>query len=243
MSNYTLFISDLHLQEFATNKIASFAKLLTQQAKNAAALYILGDLFQAWIGDDDNSAFSVQIRALLKKFTLNGPPVYIMHGNHDFLLADKFCLTTGCNLVKDPTIIDLYGAPTLICHGDTLCANDKLHQLFRKYIYNPKYCKLFLQLPLIWRKGIAKFMVKQSVKRHNKHGLNREAISQQLVVSLMARYKIKQLIHGHTHIANTFEPAAKKSTGRRITLGAWDNSGYNILLYYSDHTIHQTTAS
>ena len=220
--NYTLFISDLHLQSGEPEKTDLFVKLLIGKALQADALYILGDFFEVWVGDDDNSAFNENIKAALKKFTNTQIPIYFMHGNRDFLIGKKFAQDTGCTLINDPTKIDLYGSPTLLTHGDMLCTKDKGYMRYRKLVRNPKCQCLFLLLPLTLRKKIARYLRAKSSKIKKSNKLNN--IVPETITNLMQQYQVKQIIHGHIHKQGVYDK------GTRISLGSWED-GRSILTY------------
>jgi UDP-2,3-diacylglucosamine hydrolase len=219
--NYTLFIADLHLQESQSEKTNAFLKFLTTTVLKADALYILGDFFEIWIGDDDDSPFNEKIKAALKKCKT---PIYFMHGNRDFLISKKFAQETGCQLIEDPTKIDLYGIPTLLTHGDLLCSKDISYMKYRKFAHNPKYNKLFLLLPLKLRKYIANLLRMKSKKAQTLKSTAAKDVVAETVIKLMQEYQVTQLIHGHTH-----RPAIHDiETGKRITLPPWHNSATYI---------------
>lgn len=222
--NYTLFISDLHLQSGEPEKTDLFVKLLNGKALQADALYILGDFFEVWVGDDDDSAFNENIKAALKKFTNTQIPIYFMHGNRDFLIGKKFAQDTGCTLINDPTKIDLYGSPTLLTHGDMLCTKDKGYMRYRKLVRNPKYQKLFLLLPLKLRKKIARYLRIKSTKIKESKPNELKNIDNRILINLMQQYQVKQIIHGHIHKQGIYDK------GTRISLGSW-NEKSSILTY------------
>lgn len=232
--NYTLFISDLHLQESQIKKTDSFLKLLTTMALKADALYILGDLFEVWVGDDDNSLFYEKIKAALKQYTALGTPIYLMHGNRDFLIGKKFIQDTGCTLIKDPWKMDLYGVSTLLTHGDILYTEDTNYMRYRKFVRNPICHKLFLLLPLKLRKLIANYLRAKSKKNHLLKS-NKKNITNETIINLMQQHHVTQLIHGHIHTPTIRNIKLNKTTGKCITLGAWE-AVVNTLIYQQDHT-------
>lgn len=221
MLKQTLFISDLHLEPSRPEITALFINFLEQQATQAEALYILGDFFEAWIGDDDQSTLNQTVKAALKILTQNNIPVYFMHGNRDFLIGKQFAQETGCRLLPDPTKIDLYGIPTLLMHGDLLCTQDQSYLKFRTKVHKRWAQKIFLTLPLTIRKKIAT-KIRQGSEQHI--SITNEKIMDVTpaeVDRIMAQYQVKQLIHGHTHRPNIHH----LQQGHRIVLGAWHNSG------------------
>jgi UDP-2,3-diacylglucosamine hydrolase len=154
----TLFISDLHLEPAHPGITRLFLNFLQHQAAQADALYILGDLFAAWIGDDDLSPFNQDMITALRELTAKGVPVYFMCGNRDFLIGEQFMAQTGCRFLSDPTVIDLYGTRVLIMHGDTLCTDDIPYQRYRRFAHNTILQRFFLGLPLGWRGKVAEWM-------------------------------------------------------------------------------------
>jgi UDP-2,3-diacylglucosamine hydrolase len=150
----TLFISDLHLDPARPGVTRALADFL-QQHSDCESLYILGDLFEAWVGDDDDASLAVQVRGLLRDFSAAGPALYIMRGNRDFLLGEAFCGTVGAQLLDDPTPIDLHGVPTLLMHGDSLCTADSDYQDFRTTVTDPVWQTRVLARSLDQRRGLA----------------------------------------------------------------------------------------
>jgi len=231
--NYILFISDLHLQESKPQKTAMFLKFLKEHQK-AKALYILGDLFEAWIGDDIDTEFTRTIQSALKQYVALGVSTYVMPGNHDFLLGKKFAKNTDCIIIKESMKINLYGKDTLLIHGDSLCVNDHAFMRLRKYMYNPKLQKYFLMLPIFIRKIFAK---KIQARVKNKGNLKIDKIKDidaAARLNLIRQHHVKQLIYGHVHKATNDKIQNKEC--RYITLGAWHDVP-NYLVYYEDHTI------
>src|SRR5690554_2187871 len=151
----TWFIADLHLSPARPDIAALFQDFLQNRVAKADALYILGDLFDAWIGDDDTSDFAQRIQRALRELTDSGVPVYFIAGNRDFLIGQQFSQNTGVSVLPEPSLVDLYGKPTLLLHGDTLCTDDHSYQRFRKVIRWRPLQKLLLALPLSWRMRIA----------------------------------------------------------------------------------------
>lgn len=161
----TLFISDLHLSGERPEIISLFLDFLGTKASQAESLYILGDLFEVWIGDDAIPADMEPVISGLASLTANGIPVYVMVGNRDFLLGEQFEKLTGCTLIKDPTLIDLYGQPTLLLHGDTLCTDDLDYQQFRIMVRDPHWQSDFLSKSIDERIAIGKQARQESMAR------------------------------------------------------------------------------
>ena len=155
MVKKTLFISDLHLSAEQPAMAELFIQSLTSAGNEVDAIYILGDLFETWIGDDDFSIFNQQIKKALFSVTQRGIPVYILHGNRDFLLGKRFLSETGCHLLPDESIVTVYDTPVLLMHGDTLCTRDITYLKSRRLMRNRLIQFLFLCLPLSWRQKLA----------------------------------------------------------------------------------------
>lgn len=231
---HTLFISDLHLQESEPEKTRLFLNFLQNTARRADALYILGDFFEVWVGDDDNNEFIIKIKSALKQFSEFNVPIYFMHGNRDFLIGKKFANETGCRIIQNLTKIEVYGKSILLTHGDILY-NEANYLKFRKLVRNPKCQKLFLILPLKLRKMTAKYLREKSA--NNKY-IKLESIKDKInqrSVQLMQQYQTSCLIQGHVHKPAIEELTADNSTFKRITLGAWNKNQGNALFYYQDN--------
>jgi UDP-2,3-diacylglucosamine hydrolase len=228
-TKYTLFISDLHLDASQPKKIQLFLDFLEQQAAKADALYILGDFFEVWIGDDATSSFHKNIIAALKKLTQAQVPVYIMHGNRDFLLGGRFLQNTGCQLLADPTLINLYGTPTLLMHGDTLCLSDTSYLRFRRWARHPFYQKAYLALPLSWRQHIANKLRKKSQQRAQKSNYLYIDADENEAMRMMLAYHAQLLIHGHTHRPSIQYFLLDGHFANRIVLSDWEETG-NVLV-------------
>jgi UDP-2,3-diacylglucosamine hydrolase len=204
----TLFISDLHLSpnQPALNRL--FFYFLQQWAPQADTLYILGDLFEMWIGDDERTPLSKQVQQSLHQLTQQGLQIYFMPGNRDFLVGNTFLSGAGCQFLADPSRIDLYGIPTLLTHGDKLCTQDKLYQCFRSIVRSPLTQRLFLALPLPTRRRIANYLrgtAKPNGSKHNHPYQNTSAKQDKFdvvldeVLAYLKQYQAQILIHGHTH--------------------------------------------
>jgi UDP-2,3-diacylglucosamine hydrolase len=218
---HTLFISDLHLEEKRPDITAYFLNFLQQQAPLADALYILGDFFEVWIGDDENTSFQQTIIAALKKLTDTGLPVYLMRGNRDFLMGEAFIRATGCHFLPDPTVITLYGQKILLLHGDSLCTDDYAHQRFREYAHNPRYNRFFLKLPLMIRRAIARRIRRMSQAHTAGAQSAMMDVTQAAVVQQMQAHRVTQLIHGHTHRPAIHRFMLEDRPATRVVLGDW----------------------
>ncbi len=228
--NHTLFISDLHLQPERPDITENFRSFLKTQAIQADALYILGDLFEAWVGSDDCAEFNQSICQAILNLTQAGIPVYFMRGNRDFLIAHDFIKATGCRILPDPTKIDLYGISVLLTHGDMLCTQDPKHQRFRKFSQNPKYNFLFLKLPLFLRRWIARSLRQASRKHTSQLRDDAMDVDNSAVEELMRSHQVLQLIHGHTHRPAIHSLTIDHHAAQRIVLGDWEKQA-NALIY------------
>lgn len=231
----TWFISDLHLDAGQPEITSQFMTLLKKCDDSVDDLYILGDLFELWIGDDDDSPFHAEIIAGLKRVTERGTRIHIMHGNRDFLLGKQFMRQTGCNLLPEEIKINLYGSQILLMHGDKLCTADAAYQRARKFAFNPVLQKIFLMLPLSLRKKIAARARAASRKHTSSTEFSIMDTAQDEVENTMRLHQVTTLIHGHTHKPNihTFVSNDKKHT--RIVLPAWHDGG-SVLEWREDGT-------
>lgn len=235
MTKYTLFISDLHIDEAHPAQTEAFFKLLQNEARSADALYILGDLFEVWIGDDDHSEYNDSVIRELRALSDTGTPVYFMAGNRDFLINKRFAKATGIKILKDPSVIKLYSKSILLMHGDSLCLADKRHQKSRKRMHNRLYQWLVVTfLPLAFRRLMAKKYRENST--HRKRTIDYEImdVTPGAAEAEMNRFNVDLLIHGHTHRPAIHDIKLENRNGKRIVLGAWHNVA-DILLYPSDH--------
>ncbi|WP_318363280.1 UDP-2,3-diacylglucosamine diphosphatase [Enterobacter sp.] len=221
----TLFIADLHLQTEEPAITAGFLRFLAGSAQEADALYILGDLFEAWIGDDDPNPLHRQIAAALKALADSGIPVYFIHGNRDFLLGQRFARESGMTLLPEEKVLELYGKRLLILHGDTLCTDDAGYQAFRAKVHQPWLQKLFLALPLFIRMRIAAKMRAGSKSANRTKSLAIMDVNPQAVVKVMEKHQVQHLIHGHTHRPDIHALTANGEPAYRYVLGAWHSEG------------------
>ncbi len=221
----TLFISDLHLDPQRPEITRLFLDFLENRGRTAEGLYILGDLVEAWIGDDDDSALAGAVCAGLRDCAGSGTAVYVMHGNRDFLLGKDFATASGCTLLTDPAAIDLYGQTTLLMHGDLLCTDDTEYMAFRGMVREPQWQQAFLAKPLAERRQIALQLRETSIeKTHGKLGSIMD-VNQQTVVETMERHAVQRLIHGHTHRPGIHELTVNGKPAQRLVLGDWYEQG------------------
>ncbi len=224
MTQTTYFISDLHLSPERDDITECFERFMQTQARDADALYVLGDLFEAWIGDDDTSPFSLRIAAQFRQLSQN-IPIYFIRGNRDFLLGRRFCKMAGMTLLKEQTVIDLYGTKVLIMHGDELCTLDHSYQKFRKIIRHPLVKMCIKTLPLNYRRKLAKKARQKSVAVQKNRNMDIMDVVQQDVLNALNIHQVETLIHGHTHQPNIHSVTEYSATARRIVLGDWYDQG------------------
>ncbi|MDA8477581.1 UDP-2,3-diacylglucosamine diphosphatase [Citrobacter sp. Awk 4] len=221
----TLFIADLHLCTEEPAITAGFLRFLAGEARQADALYILGDLFEAWIGDDDPNPLHHEIAAAIKAVVDSGVPCFFIHGNRDFLLGKRFARESGMTLLPQEMVLDLYGRRVLIMHGDTLCTDDAGYQAFRAKVHKPWLQTLFLALPLFVRKRIAAKMRAGSKSANSSKSLDIMDVNPQAVVAEMEKHPVQWLIHGHTHRPAVHELPLDGQPAFRVVLGAWHHEG------------------
>jgi UDP-2,3-diacylglucosamine hydrolase len=222
----TLFISDLHLDTGQTALWDQCLDFLRTEASQADALYILGDLFEAWVGDDDSGAEKHRVINALHVLTRDRQvPCYFMRGNRDFLAGDVFAAHSGCTLLDDPTVVEIYGQPVLLMHGDTLCTDDVDYQEFRALVRDPMWQQNFLAMSLEHRQAMARKA--RDASRTQTAGKSNEImdVNQESVVEAMKTHKVRTLIHGHTHRPGIHEFQIGNTKVRRIVLGDWRERG------------------
>ncbi len=220
----TLFVSDLHLDHKRPHIIAAFCRFL-KEIKDTDALYILGDLFEYWVGDDDPAIGLESVLTGLEKLGDSGIPIYFIHGNRDFLVGSKFSRLTHCKILPEETVIDLYGTPTLIMHGDTLCTDDIPYQKYRKKVRNKWVIKTLLLLSVKQRLKLAGHLRNTSAKAISNKTPEIMDVNQQTVEQTMLKNNVNVLIHGHTHRPAIHEFNIKEQTYKRIVLGDWYEQG------------------
>ena len=225
----TLFISDLHLDSAFPELTALFRHFMQTEATKAEHLYILGDLFEVWVGDDHNNKDYTNIAGDIHQLVDKGVPVSIMHGNRDFLLGNKFIKESGCKLVAEPAIIDLYGTPTLLLHGDSLCTDDIEHQKFRAESRSKLKQKVFLSLPLGTRCEIASKARKLSNSAKRLKSDDIMDVNTSAVEDIMREHGVRHLIHGHTHRPAIHDLDIDGEKAQRIVLGDWQESFGSVL--------------
>ena len=211
-----LIISDLHLTERHPATFELFTKFIKEQATQAESLYILGDLFDFWVGDDDLTSFNLKVIKLLQSLSQNCIPVFIMRGNRDFLIGSRFARTCGAKLLHDPHVLQLDSKKLVLTHGDILCTDDRAYQRFRRVIQSKLMRLIAGILPLNWRRKIA-IKLRQKTRKPGAEA-NYGDVNQTAVQAMLAKYNCKLMIHGHTHrfAEHNYENGAK-----RYVLGDW----------------------
>lgn len=225
---YTLFISDLHLHESRPQITRAFFHFLHTQAINAESLYILGDFFDAWIGDDDDAELPQQVANELLALTRNGVTIYFMHGNRDFLLGDSYAKKSGMIIIPEGTVIDLYGTATLLVHGDALCTDDKDYQAFRAMVRSPQWQQQVLAQPLAARRALAAQLRDKSQSMNSLKAADIMDVTPAEVVKQMEEAKVQVMIHGHTHRPARHKLLANNRPAERIVLGDWHDFAWCI---------------
>ncbi|MCL6268719.1 UDP-2,3-diacylglucosamine diphosphatase [Sansalvadorimonas sp. 2012CJ34-2] len=219
----SLFISDLHLTPGRPDITRAFLRFLEQDAPTARQLYILGDFFEYWIGDDVMDEFHLQIAGALRRLSEHGVSISFMHGNRDFLVGERFCQLAGCTALPDPSVILLAKEPVVLMHGDSLCTLDTSYIRFRKVVRNPLIQKLFLSFPKRMRRKLADRLREKSMSAAREKTEPSMDVTPEAVTDALTQYQSKTLIHGHTH-----KPAIHdlEDGQQRIVLGDWDTYGW-----------------
>ena len=222
---HTLFISDLHIDASRPAIGEQFLRFLRTEAQEAAALYILGDLFETWIGDDAPDAAQAKVTAGLKELTSGGVPCFVMHGNRDFLLSTDFCRMSGARILPDPITVTLHGESVLVMHGDALCTDDRAYQRLRATVHDADWQRQFLALPINARRALAG-AARAGSEAHTAAmesaitDVNADSVAKALRAS-----GTSTLLHGHTHrpAIHALEVDGRPRT--RIVLGDWYDQG------------------
>ncbi|HTT00452.1 MAG TPA: UDP-2,3-diacylglucosamine diphosphatase [Steroidobacteraceae bacterium] len=220
-----LFVSDLHLDAETPQAITQFIDFLHTHAVHAEALYILGDLFEAWIGDDDPDAEKARVCAALRALTESGVPCFVQHGNRDFLLGRSFCARTGCRLLPDPVLLELDAERVLLTHGDALCVDDHAYQELRSIVRRADWQRRFLSLPVAVRAqlaGAARAGSRAHMARTVPYVMD---VNVDAVRAAHRATAARRIIHGHTHRPGMHELLVDGQPAYRIVLGAWYEQG------------------
>jgi len=217
----TLFISDLHLDDRRPETTGLLMQFLQAEASGADALYILGDLFEYWLGDDVPSQCTDQVATALSALADKGMPCYFMHGNRDFLLRKSYAEQAGMKLLPEEAVVDLYGEQVLLMHGDSLCTDDTPYQQFRTLVRNPAWQDDFLNKTPQERLQVAMQARDASAEHKGNVDMGIMDVNQGEVVAAFERHGVQKMIHGHTHRPATHELEANGRPAQRIVLGDW----------------------
>ncbi len=234
----TLFISDLHLDPQWPAITDAFLALLANRARDSDGLFILGDLFEAWIGDDDPSEHHHTVKSALRALTDTGVPVFFQHGNRDFLIGDDFSKETGVHLIEESCVIDLYGTPVLVMHGDLLCTDDIEYQQVRSAIRSDLWRNNFLSKSIDERLELTRQYREQS-KQSAANKMRESAdditdVNPLRALRTMQENQVNILIHGHTHRPMIHHPEANNSALERIVLPDWTEQRHGLLSWAAD---------
>lgn len=221
----TLFISDLHLEASQPEIGEQFLSFLHLDAREAEALYILGDLFEVWLGDDDPNPYHGEMKSAMRELTDAGIPVFFMHGNRDFMIGEVFAAETGVSIVADPTVINLYGRDVLICHGDALCTDDVHYQRVRAMTRDPEWQAGMLAKSIEERIALAIQARQESIARGESMSDEIMDVNQDAVAATLREHGVDTMLHGHTHRPAVHEVDLGDRTAKRIVLGDWYQQG------------------
>ncbi|MBB3192172.1 UDP-2,3-diacylglucosamine diphosphatase [Halomonas cerina] len=237
----TLLIADLHLHPGAPEITEGFLNWLDERARGCEALYILGDLFEAWIGDDlldlgdadptGHAPLAARVATALKRLADDGTAIHLMHGNRDFLLGSRFAEAAGARLLEDPSVITLGDKPVLLMHGDSLCTRDEAYMAFRTQARDPRWQQQVLAMPIPERLALAKQLREQSGEANSNKAEDIMDVTLEEVVAALRAHGVDTLIHGHTHRPAVHELEVDGRPARRIVLGDWrPDKGWEIVV-------------
>ncbi|MDJ0760393.1 MAG: UDP-2,3-diacylglucosamine diphosphatase [Woeseiaceae bacterium] len=221
----TLFISDLHLEAERPEIGAQFIEFMNSEATSAEALYILGDLFESWVGDDDPNSHYADMKRAIRGLSDSGVPVYFMHGNRDFMIGQKFAEDTGVTLLDDPCPVELYGQSVLLAHGDAYCTDDVEYQQTRAVIRNPEWQQMMLKKPLEERLAIARAVRAESQARNAQLAEAIMDVNPAAIIDAIRTAGVDILLHGHTHRPAVHDVDLGDRGAKRIVLGDWYEQG------------------
>ncbi|MGQ9425360.1 UDP-2,3-diacylglucosamine diphosphatase [Gilvimarinus sp. F26214L] len=229
-----LFISDLHLDDSRPAIAEAFFRFLAEEAAKAEALYILGDLFELWVGDDDDSALVLEVQDRLRRLADSGTRVFFMHGNRDFLIGARFGERSGATLLPDPFVLECGGDKVLLMHGDTLCTGDRDYQAFRQQVRAREWMDMILAKPLEERRALGRQLRQQSQSMNSRKSEDIMDVTHSEVIAALQTHGADKLIHGHTHRPARHPLDVDGRAAERIVLGDWDDQGW-CLGYESGH--------
>jgi len=229
------FISDLHLSEKTPELTQAFLRFLDESKEACTHFYILGDLFETWIGDDDNSPFNIQIKEALSEFTSNGPETFFIHGNRDFLIGESFSKDTGITILPDPFSFMVDEQKIVLSHGDFLCTDDVDYIAFRNKVRSKNWQTVFLSKSLDERLQIAASLRDDSKTATAQKSNEITDVNNEEVVDFISKHKPNLFIHGHTHRPNIHDISSSK----RIVLGDWGDFGWSLTLTGDGHNLEK----
>ncbi|MEM7431300.1 MAG: UDP-2,3-diacylglucosamine diphosphatase [Pseudomonadota bacterium] len=221
----TLFVSDLHLEAERPDISEQFMHFLRTEATDCEALYILGDLFEAWVGDDDPNTHYAKIKMEFRKLADSGIPLYFMHGNRDFMIGKQFANETGLQILDDPYPVKMYGQNALLSHGDFMCTDDVQYMRVREMVRNPDWQAAMLAKPLKERLRIAEEARRQSLEQTLNLDMNIMDVNQDEVKKVINEHNVDILLHGHTHRPDVHTVDLGHRKAKRIVLGDWYKHG------------------
>jgi UDP-2,3-diacylglucosamine hydrolase len=221
----TLFVSDLHLDDARPRIVEAFEHFCAGEARRADALYVLGDLFEAYIGDDDDAALNARVATALRGVADAGVPVHFIAGNRDFLVGASYARRCGMNVLDDGAIVDLHGTPTLILHGDVLCTDDAAYLAFRRQVRDPAWQQAFLAQPLAARRAFAAQARDASRAHTSQTDMAIMDVNQAAVERALRGAGVTRMIHGHTHRPAIHDFTLDGKPAQRSVLGDWYEQG------------------
>jgi len=221
-----LFISDLHLDASRPQVTQAFFHFLQQKVTPSDTLYILGDLFELWVGDDDDDPFVLSVQQEIKSLSEKGTPIYFMHGNRDFLIGERFAQQSGCQLLDEPTVMTVANETVLLIHGDSLCTKDQAYQAFRQESRSLTWRNMVMVKSLAERRQIGQQLRQQSKTMSSRKAEDIMDVDQDTVVTTMQTFQASKLIHGHTHRPKRHSFTIADKPVERVVLGDWDNKAW-----------------
>lgn len=225
----TYFISDLHLSDERPQLTRAFFQFLESLQNQAKQLYILGDFFDAWVGDDDDRSLVTSVAEALSRLAVTGCDIFLMHGNRDFLMGDKFAVACGAKILAENSVIDLYGTPCLLLHGDSLCTGDAAYMQFRQQVRSPEWQAMILAQPLAARRALAAQLREKSQAMNSLKAEDIMDVTPSEVVRALEEAKVNCMIHGHTHRPATHRlELSGQQPATRWVLGDWHDSAWAI---------------
>ncbi|WP_018014366.1 UDP-2,3-diacylglucosamine diphosphatase [Teredinibacter turnerae] len=222
------FISDLHLQPDRPDLVAAFYRFIDTYLQDADELYILGDFFDAWIGDDEDAPFYLDIAARLNLLSTQGVAIYFQHGNRDFLIGEQFAKSAGVTLLPEQHKTLLAGEPVLLMHGDSLCIDDTEYMAFRNQVRSAAWQQQVLALPLEQRRAMAAQLRSQSSSMNAMKAEDIMDVNPEAVAQAMRKFDVSTMLHGHTHRPAVHEIELNSHHGKRFVLGDWNTTGWFI---------------